>query len=340
MSIRARAPGRVNLIGDHTDYTGGLAFPMAINRWTEVRGESSQRVTLSSEDEPGIVDLATQPPQPYEVVPKWGRYVAAVRDELAQRQELVGISGAISTTLPIGAGLSSSASLMVAIAVALGFKGSAVELAQLARRAEIAATGVPTGIMDQLCIASAMPGHATQIDCNDFTISHVRVPDDIAIAVRFIAHRTLEGSEYSTRVAECSRAEAEIGPLRLANLADIGEINDLTVRSRAQHVISENERVSAFAQALASNDFRTAGRVMVESHHSLDHNFDVSTPAMNAAVEELLQLPGVYGARMTGGGFGGCVVALCEPGVDIDAWIVSPEGGVQRFGDDTVSDSR
>lgn len=340
MSVRVRAPGRVNLIGDHTDYTGGLVFPMAINRWTEIRGESSQRVTLSSEDEPGIVDLAARPRQPDDVVPRWGRYVAAVRDELAQRQEIAGITGAVSTTLPIGAGLSSSASLMVAIAVALGFKGSAVELAHIAQRAEVAATGVPTGIMDQLCIASAMPGHATHIDCNDLTIGHVRIPDDVTIAVRFIAHRTLEGSEYSTRVTECSQAEAEIGPLCFASLADIGEINDQTVRSRARHVISENERVRTFAQALASNDYRAAGEMMVESHRSLDHDFDVSTPTMNAAVEELLHLPGVYGARMTGGGFGGCVVALCEPGVDIDAWLVSPVGGVQRFDGDTESDNR
>ncbi len=335
MSIRVRAPGRVNLIGDHTDYTGGLVFPMAINRWTEIRGERSQRITLISEDESGTVDLATQPTHPHEATPTWGRYVAAVRDELAHRQKFDGISGTISTTLPIGAGLSSSASLMVAIAIALGFDGSTVELAQLARRAEVAATGVPTGIMDQLCIASATPGHATRIDCNDLTIDHVAVPEDINIAVRFITHRTLEGSEYSTRVGECSHAEAEIGPLRLANLADIEEITDLTVRSRARHVISENERVTTFAQALASNDYRAAGKIMVESHHSLAHNFDVSTPTMNTAVDELCQIPGVYGARMTGGGFGGCVVALCEPGVDIDAWIVSPVGGAQRFDDDT-----
>ena len=335
MSIRIRAPGRVNLIGDHTDYTGGLVFPIAINRWTEIRGERSQRITLISEDEFGAVELATQPAHPQEATPAWGRYVAAVRNELAHRQNVDGISGTISTALPIGAGLSWSASLMVAIAIALGFDGSAVELAQLARRAEVAATGVPTGIMDQLCIVSATPGHATRIDCNDLTIDHVAVPEDVKIAVRFIAHRTLQGSEYSARVSECSQAEAEIGPLRLANLSDIEEITDLTVRSRARHVISENERVTTFAQALASNDYRAAGEIMVQSHHSLAHNFDVSTSTINAAVDELSRIPGVYGARMTGGGFGGCVVALCEPGVDIDAWIVSPVGGAQRFDDDT-----
>ena len=189
--------------------------------------------------------------------------------------------------------------------------------------------------MDQLCIVSATPGHATRIDCNDLTIDHVAVPEDVKIAVRFIAHRTLQGSEYSARVSECSQAEAEIGPLRLANLSDIEEITDLTVRSRARHVISENERVTTFAQALASNDYRAAGEIMVQSHHSLAHNFDVSTSTINAAVDELSRIPGVYGARMTGGGFGGCVVALCEPGVDIDAWIVSPVGGAQRFDDDT-----
>ena len=186
MSIRVQAPGRVNLIGDHTDYTGGLVFPMAIDRWTEIRGEPSQRVTLSSEDEPGIIDLTTHQTPFQEGAPAWGRYVAAIRNELSHRQNISGITGTISTTLPIGAGLSSSAALMVAVAVALGFEGSAIELAQLARRAEVAATGVPTGIMDQLCIASATSGHATQIDCNDLTIDHVRIPDDVKIAIRFI----------------------------------------------------------------------------------------------------------------------------------------------------------
>ena len=149
MSIRTGARA-VNLIGDHTDYTGGLVFPIAINRWTEIRGERSQRITLISEDEFGAVELATQPTHPHEATPTWGRYVTAVRDELAHRQKFDGISGTISTTLPIGAGLSSSASLMVATAIALGFDGSTVDLALLARRAVVAATGVPTGIMDQL----------------------------------------------------------------------------------------------------------------------------------------------------------------------------------------------
>ena len=162
--IVARAPGRVNLIGDHTDYTGGLVFPMAIDRWTEIDGSPADRIRLVSDDEPEPVDIPADvvAADVEHVEPRWGRFVAAVAAELRSGR---GFDGHVSTTIPVGAGLSSSAALEVAVALALGFDGTPIELAQLARRAEHAATGVPTGIMDQLCIASAQHGHATLIDC-------------------------------------------------------------------------------------------------------------------------------------------------------------------------------
>jgi galactokinase len=307
--IVAVAPGRVNLIGDHTDYTGGLVFPMAIDRWTTIRGDASDVLDLVSEDDPD--DGA------------WVRYVRAVANLMESPRY---VQGRVSTTIPIGAGLSSSAALEVASALALGFSGSVEDLAQLCRQAEHDATGVPCGIMDQLCIAGARDGHAMLLDCSDLSTRHVPLPPDVKVVVRFVAQRTLEGSEYATRVAECAAAEHEVGPLRSASLGDVEAIVDPVIRRRARHVVSENDRVRRFVSALEAGDLATAGEVMVESHHSLARDYEVSTAAMDAAVEELSLMPGVYGARMTGGGFGGCVVALCDPDVVVDGWLVSPAG--------------
>ncbi|MET0662823.1 MAG: galactokinase family protein [Ilumatobacteraceae bacterium] len=322
----ARAPGRVNLIGDHTDYTGGLVFPMAIDRWTEIDGSPADRIRLVSDDEPEPVDIpaGVVAADVEHVEPRWGRFVAAVAAELGNGQ---GFDGRVRTTIPVGAGLSSSASLEVAVALALGFDGTPIELAQLARRAEHAATGVPTGIMDQLCIASAQHGHATLIDCHTLDVTAVPVPDDVAIIVQFVTHRTLEGSAYTDRVRECTRAEAVVGPLRGATLDDLGRIDDELVRRRARHVVTENARVVAFADALERGDYVAAGEQMVASHRSLRDDFAVSTPMMDRAVREVVDRPGVFGARMTGGGFGGCVVTLCRPDATVAGHRVRPVDG-------------
>jgi galactokinase len=324
--IIARAPGRVNLIGDHTDYTGGLVFPMAIDRWTEIDGTPTDRIRLVSDDEPDPVDLpaTVAAADVMRVEPRWGRFVAAIAAELRSGR---GFDGRVATTIPVGAGLSSSAALEVAVALALGFDGTPLELAQLARRAEHAATGVPTGIMDQLCIAGARQGHAALIDCHTLEVTPVPVPDDAAIVVQFVAHRTLVGSEYSDRVGECTRAESIVGPLRTATLDDIERIDDELVRRRARHVITENARVTSFAEALARGDHVGAGELMVASHRSLSDDFAVSTPTVDRAVRDLLDQPGVFGARMTGGGFGGCVVALCRPDATVPGHRVWPVDG-------------
>ena len=310
--IVARAPGRVNLIGDHTDYTGGLVFPMAIDRWTEISGTRSDRIRLVSDDEPGAIDFPSNLGSVgvTSVEPRWGRYVAAVAAELGNGR---GFDGHVTSTIPVGAGLSSSAALEIATALALGFEGTPLELAQLTRKSEHAATGVPTGIMDQLCIASAQRGHATLIDCHTLQVTQVPVSDDVAVVVQFVAHRTLEGSEYADRVVECSRAESVVGPLRTATVDDLDRITDEVVRARARHVVTENHRVAHFAEALARGDYVAAGTLMVASHRSLSDDFGVSTPAMDRAVRRLLDRSDVFGARLTGGGFGGCVVALCRP---------------------------
>ncbi len=328
-----RAPGRVNLIGDHTDYTGGLVLPMAIDRWTTIDAEAGgDRISLSSADEPDDVDLPLLIDHPERVQPAWGRYVAGV---VAEVGPAIGLRGTVHTDIPIGAGLSSSAALELAVALALGCSGTPLETALLCQRAEQRASGVPSGIMDQLAIAAGVDDHALLIDCHALTVDPVAVPEGVDVVVRFVAHRTLVGSEYADRVAECARAEAIIGPLRLASIDATTRIDDPIVAARARHVISENERVREFASALAAGDLRAAGKVMVRSHDSLRHDFGTSTSGMDAAVAELVACPGVLGARMTGGGFGGCVVALCETGaiarshID-DCWTVRAVGGAHR----------
>ncbi len=327
--MRTRAPGRVNLIGDHTDYTGGLVFPMAINRWTTVEGDITPgTVTLTSADVEGTVHFALGAPFDPGMQPAWGRYVSAVASVVNPQN---GLNGTVSSDVPVGAGLSSSAALEIAVALALNDGISSTSLALLMQQAERIATGVPTGIMDQLCIVSAREGHGTLIDCGSLNVVHVPIPDDVEVVVRFVAHRTLEGSEYSDRVRECVAAESIVGPLRDARPDDLSDIDDPLVARRARHVVSENRRVHDFARALEQGDFAAAGDLMRASHESLSRDFGVSTAQMDSVVAGLCATRGVFGARMTGGGFGGCVVALCEPGTDIDGWRVTPVGAAQRL---------
>jgi galactokinase len=281
-------------------------------------------VQLTSVDEPDPVDLPLQIEHPQDVSPSWGKYVAGV---VAEMPNPAGFRGRVNTDIPIGAGLSSSAALEVAVALALGHQGSALEVAQLCQRAENRASGVPSGIMDQLAIAAGVKDHALMIDCGDLTVTPVPLPRDVEIVVLFVAHRTLVGSPYADRVAECAAAERSIGPLRHATEAQAGTISDPVVRMRAMHVTSENRRVTEFAQALTGGDLSAAGRIMVDGHESLRLLYDTSTPVMDAAVARLCAVPGVYGARMTGGGFGGCVVALTEPGALAEGWVVQAVDG-------------
>ena len=314
--VRARAPGRVNLIGDHTDYTGGLVLPMAVDLGTSVdleRGGELVRLTSDVEDEPAAVALTVE--EPSTVSPTWARYVAGVVAELSPAE---GGHGTVTTTLPVGAGLSSSAALEVAVALALGFEGGALDLALLCQRAEQRASGVPCGVMDQLASAAGVEGHALLIDCRSLDIAPIALPDDAAVVVVHSGQsRTLAGSAYAERRAGCEAAAAVIGPLRDATLADVGRLDE-PLRSLARHVVTENQRVVELAAALTAGDLASAGALMYGSHASLRDDFEVSTPVLDALVERLRATPGVHGARLTGGGFGGAVVALCDPDVTID----------------------
>jgi len=324
VNVVARAPGRVNLIGDHTDYTGGLVLPMAIDRWTTIRGRSGDgEVHLRSRAEPAAVRFGLPVDDP--PVPPWGRYVAAVAAELGDSAR--GIDGTVESTVPIGAGLSSSAALEVATALALGFDGDQLALAQLCQRAEHRAVGVPCGIMDQLTAAAGVAGAALAIDCTSLAITPVPLPDDVEVVVVHSGEeRALATSAYAERTAQCAAAEQIVGPLRLASVSALAAIDDARLRRRARHVVTENERVRAMVAALADGDGVEAGRLMVASHASLRDDFEVSTPALDVLVTRLGAVPGVLGARLTGAGFGGCAVALARPGALTEGWVVRPVG--------------
>jgi galactokinase len=328
--FRVIAPGRVNIIGDHTDYTGGLCLPMAIHLHTSFTVKRhGNRVELVSTDEPepanvaleiASVDVAT-------INPYWARYVAGVVHTI---QPTIGLTGKVTSTIPRGAGLSSSAALEVGVALALGFEGTPFEIALACQKAEQLATGVPTGILDQLSSAAGREGQAMMLDCHEMSISYVPMPSDVEIVVLHSGQeRHLAASGYTQRVVECRAAENAIGPLRLATLAATAEITDPVIARRARHVVSENERVRDFSAAMAAGEFDAAGAIMTDSHRSLRDDYESSHPVVDKLVADLVTTPGVLGARITGGGFGGCVVAMTTPGALAKGWHVHAAAGAR-----------
>lgn len=312
------APGRANLIGEHTDYNGGLVLPVAIEMRTFVGGSFTPErlLNLTSLDEPGevVVDLTTG------AGPDggWGRYATGiVRAALDQGYGLRGFDGLVASDVPIGAGLSSSAALEVAIARAIltDYPGD-LDVARMCRRAENVYCGTQSGIMDQLAAAAAVADHALLIDCLDETYETVPVPPDVTVLVVDSAvRRRLAESGYNDRRAECERAAKALGieTLRDARLEDVDALDD-PERRRARHVITENERVHRAVAALRSGDTDALGTLFDSSHRSLADDFEVSTPEIDLLVELSARIPGVVAARMTGGGFGGCIVCLVEEG--------------------------
>lgn len=321
MSLRAWAPGRVNLIGDHTDYTEGLALPMAIGLGVEIRADrGGSWIILGSEGNDGIAELPLVIQHPSRVEPPWARYVAGVVFEMMPGG---GLTGTVRSTLPSGVGLSSSAALEVAVAVALGADlEQPLAVAELCQRAEHRAVGVPCGIMDQLVIVAAVEETALRLDCGTLSTEPVRIPDGVEVAIVDSGQpRALAGSPYARRRAECEQAEKIIGPLRQASLEAVEDaVEDMenpVLQARARHVVTENARVDDMVLALEDGDIDIAGELMLDSHASLSHDFEVSTHKLDSLVEHLRLTPGVYGARLTGAGFGGCVVALCEQTADL-----------------------
>jgi galactokinase len=254
--------------------------------------------------------------------PRWARYVAGV---IATTRPTVGGWGTLRSTLPPGAGLSSSAALCVAVALALGFEGGNTELALACQAAEQLGSGVPCGVMDQLASVSGVAGSALLIDCATLSVTPIALPAGIDVIVMHSGKsRSLDSSSYAERRAECEAVEALLGPLRQASPADVERIPDPVMRRRARHVVSENQRVVEAAAALQRGDVEAMGKLMQESHRSLRDDFEVSSPALEAAVEALNAVPGVMGVRLTGAGFGGCVVGLAPEGALADSDAVLP----------------
>ena len=326
--LRVWAPGRVNLIGGHTDYSGGLVLPMAIDLGTVIVGQRGHdRVVLVSNDDPDPAEVPLHVTDPASVTPEWARYVAGVVAELSPT---TGFIGQVSTTIPIGTGLSSSAALEVAVALAL-VGDDRIDRRQLAlacQRAEHRASGVPCGIMDQLTSLLGVDGHALLIDCTTLDVTPVPMPDDVVVVVVDSGERrSLSNVGYGDRRADVARAAELLGPLSNATLTDVEQLDDETLRKRARHVVTENQRVRDVVDLLGRGDVAAAGVLMTESHMSLRDNQEVTTAALDALVEKLVATPGVYGARLTGGGWGGCVVALADPGVIDVGWTVRPSPG-------------
>jgi galactokinase len=322
---RAYSPGRVNLIGDHTDYNEGLALPMAVDLGTTVTfvPDGGTRVVMGSTSDPDPADVdvgvALDPRQLQALEPRWARYVAAI---VATVRPSSGGTGTVDTSLPIGAGLSSSAALEVATALVFGCEPEPLVLARTCQHAEQAATGVPTGIMDQLVVSAAREGCALMIDFADLSMEAVEMPAGAEVVVVHSGEtRSLDRSAYAQRRAECEAAASRMGPLGRLDPEVALALPDALLRRRARHVVSECARVRWFAEALRRDDLVEAGRLMTASHHSLADDYEVSTPGLDLLVESLTGRPGVFGARLTGAGFGGCVVALTEPGaLDIGAF--------------------
>jgi galactokinase len=290
-----RAPGRVNLIGEHTDYSGGIVLPVAVERGVTVAGAvGGDTIELESQVFPQPAVVRADGGNESE---GWGRYVAAVATELsAAGRPPVGFRGRVVADLPPRAGLSSSAALEVAVALALcaaaDFAPTRVNLAELCRRAEERAVGVPCGIMDQAAVLLARREHALLLDCGTLERKQVPFPRELELLVvdSGIA-RSLEDSGYVLR-----RAEVEAGDSR-----------------RLRHVRTENARVREVVSALERSDHAALRRAFAASHASLRDDFEVSTPELDALVEAALAA-GAIAARMTGAGFGGSILALVESG--------------------------
>lgn len=264
-----RAPGRVNLIGEHVDYLGGLVLPAAVDRYTEVSGRPADEWSVHSEIQGGL------------------EYVRAVGEELGAAAQAV----TVTSQVPPGVGISSSAALLVAVAAGLRPEMDGKDAARACQRAEQQATGVQVGVMDQFAAALGRRGHALLLDCATLDYETVPFPHEVAIGVIDSGqHRTLAETPYNER-----RREAEAGHPK-----------------RRRHVDSEIARVRAFVEALHARDFEHMGRLVRESHQSLRDDFEVSTPTVDTIVERAWSLDGCYGARIMGAGFGGSILALVD----------------------------
>lgn len=325
-----RAPGRVNLIGEHTDYNDGFVLPVAIDRETVVAAAANDnrrvRVHSLNIEESAEFDLDNPGSKRRGI---WLDYIEGVAQALKSRgASLVGVDMALSSDVPVGAGLSSSAALEISTGMAMlavsNVEIDRVELALAGQQAEHEYVGTRCGIMDQLIASCGLKGHALLIDCRSLATRQIPLDTSeivIAICDTRVKHE-LSSSEYNKRREECERGVeilSEVLPgisaLRDVSVADFEKYEDRLpepVRSRCRHVVTENARTLSAADALQSGDFELMGQLMLKSHESLRDDYEVSCRELDALVEIATSIEGVRGARMTGGGFGGCTVNLVE----------------------------
>jgi galactokinase len=333
MTERARrfvAPGRVNLIGEHTDYNSGLALPAAIDRYTTCTivpaAGDTLRIHSAAFDETVTISIR----EAFARSGTWRDYAAGIVGAVSEITQLP--SGAeiqVESDLPIGGGLSSSASFELALAQALLSLSDVtlepLRLAEVGMRAERAFVGIASGVMDQLTSAFGVAQSALLLDCETSATDPVALPNDLCMAIiDSQTKRELVSSEYNLRRSQC---EAAVTCLRRAGWeidsmrdVDVGELDDARgtlspeLFRRVRHVVTENARVRDTVAALAAGDHGAIGDAMRASHESLRNDYEVTTPALDSLAEIARSVPGVAGARMTGGGFGGCVVVLAERG--------------------------
>lgn len=325
-----RAPGRVNLIGEHTDYNDGFVLPAAIDFQTVVaaskRVDRKVRVVAADYDNEEDSFFLDEPIEPHETR-LWANYVrGVVKVLLVKGHAIGGLDLSVSGDVPQGAGLSSSAALEVAVGYCFAslfeLPLTQSDIALIGQEAENTFVGVQCGIMDQLVSSSGKSGHALLIDCRSLETKPVPVPDDLAIMIidSHVVHGHV-GGEYNSRREQCEEAARILGvkALRDISLEDLtprlGDLPPLAAK-RARHVVSENERVLAAAQALRTGDIQTLSALMAASHISMRDDFEITVPPIDLIVDIVGGIIGDKGGvRMTGGGFGGCVVALVPPGL-------------------------
>lgn len=347
-----RAPGRVNLIGEHTDYNEGFVFPLAIDREIVValtpRDDRTVRVVALDVGRGGS-DRGAEASFELDQLERgdgWQEYVKGTAWALQEAgHELRGFDAVVRGDVPRGAGLSSSAALELAVARAFhessGFAWDPSSIAQLAQRAENAWVGVNSGIMDQLISATGRAGHAVLIDCRSLEATPAPLPPGTRVVVLDTGtRRGLVGSAYNERRAQCEAAAEAFGVPALRDVsietfeASGHELDELP-RRRARHIVTENARTLAAYEAMKHGDAAALGRLMDASHESLRSDFEVSSDALDAMVDAARAHSGCLGARMTGAGFGGCAVAL----VEADAVEAFADGVPQRYESATGNDA-
>ncbi|MFU8870751.1 galactokinase [Micromonospora sp. SL4-19] len=325
---RWAAPGRVNLIGEHTDYNDGFVLPFALPLRTVVAAapRDDERWTVCSELSDDPVEFGPADADEPGRVTGWAAYVAGVVWALrAAGHAVAGARLSVASDVPVGSGLSSSAAIEAAVLTALvdlsGLDLPADRWPRLAQRAENGYVGAPTGIMDQSAVIRARPGHALFLDCRTEQVEHI--PFDLSAAGLAMLvidsrapHRHIDG-EYASRRRSCERAASQLGIPALRDVpadgldAALARLDDDETRRRVRHVVTENQRVLDSVALLRAGRVRDVGPLLTASHASMRDDFEITVAEIDTAVEAALAA-GAYGARMTGGGFGGCVLALVE----------------------------